>query len=82
VRNIALKLKKAKNEPRKMKRLIWKNAWKYSRNQMKGTTRKEQRQYWRKLWNELRRPNIENRGDRYLRRLEKRHPELRKQNVS
>jgi len=75
-------LKKARNEPRKMKRRIWKGIWKNRRGFMEGTNRHERRQYWRTFWNELRKPNKENRGDRHLRRLEKRRPELRKQNVN
>jgi len=73
-------IKRIRQEPRKNKRRIWINFWKYSKEQIKGSSRRERRQNWRKLWSLLATPNSENRGDRHLRRLEKRRPGLRKPN--
>lgn len=44
---------KIKSMPRKNKRNILRNFWKYRQDEIKGATRAERRRFWREIWEKI-----------------------------
>lgn len=44
---------KIRSLPRKNRRRIFKNFWKYRQDEIQGATRAERRQFWREIWEKL-----------------------------
>ena len=49
-----LPIELTKTMPRKHKRRVWKNWFKYRRDTFAGATRAEKRRNWREIWQQLR----------------------------